>query len=372
MAVTSIIFVFLVPGLAGWLSFGKQLREKVTFIEASFLIILGSIIATSWIAIVLAEIKMFSLPTLIVLLLIGSLLLVGWAVRNGRVSNPFKNVSFSLLSLLIVPILALAIWLSPHPYEYINGGRDHGLYVNAGIHIARDGSIFYYDSELAAVPSESKQLLINPAISTQRSLLPGPWSQGRRLPGGMTIRDLERGIVTPQSFHLYPVWIAIFAAAGGVNFALMTTTVLGILGILSVYVAGARLFGQPIGLLTSLLLAINLAQIWYTRTPSAEILLVDVNDKQPLCGRVSRVEFWSNALNQTGHGFRVFYPASLLPLSLVPRPISVYLLVFRCSLWPAGNSRYPSCFLYRYHLLPGTDDTRFTAQTNSPGCYQSG
>ena len=211
--------------------------------------------------------------------------MVGWATKNHSVSNPLKNASFAPLSLLIFPILALTVILSPQPYEYINGGRDHGLYVNTGIHIARTGGIFIYDSELAAVPSESKHLLINPAVTNERSLLPATWSQGRRLPGGMTIRDLERGIVTPQSFHLYPVWIAIFAAIGGTSFALMTTIVMSILGIFSVYIAVARLFKQPIGLLTSFLLTISLAQVWYTRTPSAEILL------QPL--------FWSGLFTFT-------------------------------------------------------------------------
>lgn len=273
MAIAVFMVIFLIPGLAGWLAFGNQLKAHVSFLETVFLIILGSVAATSWVAITLAEFKMFSLFTLLLILLISSIALSGWAMRNGRFSNPFKNTTIPPLSLLIFPILALAIWLSPQPYEYINGGRDHGLYVNTGIHIARTGSIFIYDTELASVPSESKPLLINPAVSTARTLLPATWSQGRRLPGGMTIRDLEQGIITPQSFHLYPVWIAIFASIGGVSLALLTTTILSILGVFAVYIAGARLFGQYIGLLAAFLLTINLAQIWYTRTPSAEILL---------------------------------------------------------------------------------------------------
>jgi len=273
MIIVSLIILFFIPGLAGWSIFGNQLKERVSTLEAIFLIILGSIVTTSWIAITLAEFERFSLSAVVIILLIGSVSLSGWAMKNGRFFHPFKGTFFSPLSLLIFPILFLAIWLSPQPHEYINGGRDHGLYVNTGIHIARTGGIFIYDTELANAPSESKSLLINPAVTTERTLLPATWSEGRRLPGGMTIRDLEQGIVTPQSFHLYPVWIAIFAAMGGVNLALLTTTILGIFGVFAVYIAGARLFGQPVGLLTAFLLTLNLAQLWYTRTPSAEILL---------------------------------------------------------------------------------------------------
>ena len=89
----------------------------------------------------------------------------------------------------------------------------------------------------------------------------------------MTIRDLDQGIIAPHAFHLYPVLIAIFDAVGGIYFALRATIFLGVLGAISVYVVSAKLFGQPVGLLTLFLLTMSLAQVWYTKSPSAEILL---------------------------------------------------------------------------------------------------
>ena len=276
--------LFLVPGYAVWLAFGQGLRGKkavigaemelkqITAVEILFLMMLSGLVVVLWVGALLAELGVFSLPLLGGVMLLGSLAAGGWAIRNGRSPNSFQGARFQPVSLLVLPILAIAIWLSPRPFEYINGGRDHGLYINTGIHIARTGSILIQDEELAAVPAPSRPLLVNPEVTSAIKLVPGPWSEGQRLPG-MTIRSLDQGIIAPHAFHLYPVMIAVFAAAGGVDMALMTTIVIGLLGAFSVYVASARLLGQPVGLLAFLLLTISLAQVWYTKTPSAEILL---------------------------------------------------------------------------------------------------
>ncbi len=264
--------IFLLPGYAGWLAFGESLRRRVTAVTTLFLILLGSLVTVSWLGILLAETGLFSLPLLLGVVIGGSLIVGTWAIRNGRSPNPFRRTRFQPVSLLALPILALAVWLSPQPFEYINGGRDHGLYVNTGIHIAQTGGILIHDADLTAVPPASRPLLTNPETSVTPKIVPGPWSQGQRLPG-LTIRSLADGIIAPHAFHLYPVWIAIFYAIGSLGWALYATVALGLLGALSLYAAAARLFGQPVGLLAFFLLIISLAQVWYTQSPSAEILL---------------------------------------------------------------------------------------------------
>lgn len=280
-----IVMLFIVPGYVGWLAFGQSFQsqaiivgensdqEKLTVLEILFLILLGGLVIVLWLGMLFTELNMFSLPLLMGVTWGGSALIGVWAIKNGRSLNPFRGATVQPLILLIVFfILALAVWISPKPFEYINGGRDHGLYINTGINIAKTGRILIQDEALTAVPNKSRPLLTNPATSVAPRPVPGPWSEGQRLQG-LTIRDLDEGIIAPHAFHLYPVFIAIFFAVSGTNYALISTIILGLLGIISVYIVSARVFGQAVGLLTFFLLTISLAQVWYTKSPSAEILL---------------------------------------------------------------------------------------------------
>jgi len=267
-----VLLLFLIPGCAGWLAFGRELKDRVTIAEALFLVLTTSVVIVSWLALVLAEVSWFSLPLLLALIVGGSLPLASWAIRQGHGLSAFQGLRAGPASVALLGIIGLAILLPSRPFEYILGGRDHGVYVNTGVHIARTGAIVIHDSDLTSVPAESRRALVLPEVSVDKAGLPGPWSEGQRLPG-FALRDLERGIIIPHAFHLYPVWIAIFDAIGGLSFALWTTFVFSLLGTLGVYFAGTRLSGQPVGLLAAFLLVISVAQMWFTRYPSAEIVV---------------------------------------------------------------------------------------------------
>lgn len=260
----------LTPGIAAWLAFGRSLKRHLCLAEALFLILLAGVATVSWPALILAELGCFSLPLLSVLVVAASLCLVGWAVWKGRGLNAFRGLRLELASVALLGVIVIAVLLPSRPFEYILGGRDHGVYVNTGVNIAKTGSIIIQDSELAALPAESRRALVLPEASVEGAGVPGPWSEGQRLPG-FTLRDLDRGIVLPHAFHLYPVWIAVFYAIGGLGFALWTTYFLGLLGIAALYFAARRQFGQTVGLLAASLLSINVAQMWFLRYPSAEI-----------------------------------------------------------------------------------------------------
>ena len=310
-----LVLLFLAPGYAGWLAFGSSwqspepdsAQSQLSVVEILFFIIWGGIIVVLWVGMVLAELGLFSIWSLFGVVLLGCVLVGGWGLKNGRSLNPFREAHFQPITFLILPILGAAILLSPQPFEYINGGRDHGLYVNTGLNIAKTGQILIEDEAITAVPAASRALLINPETSVSPQPVPGPWSEGQRLPG-MTIRDLDQGIIAPHAFQLYAVFIAIFAAIGAVKFALVATIVLGLLGALAVYIVAARLFGQPVGLLTFFLLVVSLAQVWYTKKPFsgdlASISLlgrtfcfpVDARYQEFICCSACWVKLWVNAL----------------------------------------------------------------------------
>lgn len=262
----------LIPGIAGWLAFGRTLKRHVGLAEALFLILLAGVTIVSWLALFLAELGWFSLSLLAVLTTAISLCLATWSIWRRYGLDAFRGLRSELPLLALLGIIGLAVALPARPFEYILGGRDHGVYVNTGVNIARTGRIIFQDAELAALPAESRRAVILPEVSVDRAGLPGPWSEGLRLPG-FALRDLEQGIVVPHALHLYPVWIAIFYTIGGLSFALWTTFLFSLLGVLGVYFASTRLFGQPVGLLAVFLLVISVGQMWYARYPSAEIVV---------------------------------------------------------------------------------------------------
>ena len=272
LSLLELILLVLMPGLAGWLAFGQPLKRHICLSEALYLIMLTGVAAVSWLALVLAEVGWFSLPLLLGLVVVTSLGLVGWAAWKRHGLDAFRGLRIEPSSVAVLGVIAVAVLLPSRPFEYILGGRDHGVYVNTGVNIAKTEGIIFQDSELVAVPVESQQALVLPQASVYKPGLPGPWSEGQRLPG-FALRDLEKGIVIPHAFHLYPVWIAIFYAIGGLSFALWTTFAFSLLGALGLYMAGTRLFGRPVGLLASFLLVISVGQTWFARYPSAEIVV---------------------------------------------------------------------------------------------------
>ena len=90
---------------------------------------------------------------------------------------------------------------------------------------------------------------------------------------GYFVTDAEQGAVIGQFPHLYPVWIAIGYGLDGLTGARRAVGVWGILGLLAVYFVGARLVGPLAAFAGSVLLAVHVAQIWFSRYPNSELTL---------------------------------------------------------------------------------------------------
>src|SRR5262249_10331806 len=89
---------------------------------------------------------------------------------------------------------------------------------------------------------------------------------------GMPLESPETGRVVPEFFHLFPAIGAYLFQGAGVKGALVTPCVFGVLGTLAVFLAWRRVFGLPVALLASALLAINVIQVWFARYPMSEAM----------------------------------------------------------------------------------------------------
>ncbi|WP_420645707.1 ArnT family glycosyltransferase [Candidatus Leptofilum sp.] len=275
MSLASLLLIFIIlllPGIASWLFFIDDAKLKLTGLESIFLWLLAGTAVISWLSLTLAELNQFALPLLLAVALVPSLLVIGWAVRNGRLQRAFSGLKWQWQDGVVAVLLLIAVVLSGRPSEYIVGGRDHGVYVNTGVHIVKTGGILVYDAEMTAVPPELRSVLVRPETRLHQAGFPGPWSEGQRV-SGLTIRDTDAGIYLPHAFHLYPALIAVFYAVGGTSLALFTTMWLTLLGSLAIYLTVARLWGRPVGLLTLLLLTFSVTQVWFTGYPTAEMMV---------------------------------------------------------------------------------------------------
>jgi len=165
----------------------------------------------------------------------------------------------------IVPIVLVAggLWLYGTPAEYVLGGKDPGGYVNEGVQIAQRGGLVTVDPVIASVPPEFRDLVL-PSHNT-------PSYYGSRFMGFFVL-DPEAGTVLGQFPHFLPASVAIAYGLDGLTGVRRVTHFWTLLGLVSVYVFASRLFGRLVAASGTLLLAINLIEVWYSGYPNAEVV----------------------------------------------------------------------------------------------------
>ena len=165
---------------------------------------------------------------------------------------------------LAVALVGLGVWRFFPPAEYLIGGKDPGTYMNEGFQIAKRGRFVVRDETIAAVPPPVLDLFFtrNPNVD---------YYDARFM--GFFLRDPATGDTVGQLPHLYPASIAVAFDLGGVEAALNITGWWAVLGLLAVYLAGARLIGPLAAFAAATLLGLHLMQVWWARYPNAEIVM---------------------------------------------------------------------------------------------------
>jgi hypothetical protein len=242
-------------------------RSNLSFSEAIFLSVLGSVLVSGSVALALAEMGLFSLTFLVAILLIYCFLVVLKGGREFKVI-PLQRPVLSSTTFIMIGILGLSLFLFFRPYPWILGGRDPGVYVNTGVNIAKTGSIVIHDRLLASVNESVKNILYY--FERDPELLSRIKYQGVQFPG-FYITNKDIGEVTPQFFYLWPTWIAVFYSVFGLRGALFVTPFFAWLATFGVYLFAKVMLGKNVGVIACLLLGVNFAQIWYARYPTTEV-----------------------------------------------------------------------------------------------------
>ena len=263
----TLIAALLVAYLPGALTYrvpfaDRSLRAALPVEERFFWAVLLSVSWSCAVVMVLAAFGHYQLEWLLlangilcVLLLVAFRTTLAYA---GSASPPGPS------AMLPAGLVVTAVLLYFPSAEYIIGGKDPGTYINEGIQIAQTGSLAAIDPVVSSVPAAVRDLFF-------------PW---HRQPDyyslrfmGFYIRDASSGTVIGQFPHLFPASIAVAYDLKGLTGAREIVGLWAALGLVGVYLVGARLFGPVAGAAAATLLAINVIQVWFARYPNTETVM---------------------------------------------------------------------------------------------------
>ena len=241
----------------------RDRRAALSADERGYWAVLLSIATSLSLVLALAALHRYSFKRLVIadLLIAAALALV--ARFNLRLGPKARRPG--LAACIPLALALIGAWRFLPPSEYIIGGKDPGVYLNSGIQLAQRGAIVVHDPVVAAVPAFARDLFF--PRDTNRARFVAPRFMG------FFVLDPGTGAVVSQFPHVFPASIAIGYSLHGLTGARWTFGFWGVLGLLSVYFAGARLLGRPAAAAAAVLLALNVVQVWFSRYPNADIVM---------------------------------------------------------------------------------------------------
>ena len=299
LALTAALILIPLLGLPGALVRRAALgaHQAGDALDRAYTAAIIGVLLNGWLALLLAELGLFRIWLHI--LLIGGVCLIAAVVAARRRALPNTPLGIIAPSAFAAPrpglravlrthwqtlayaaVLLLFALLVARPFEVVLGVRDAGVYANTGFAIARSGSLIQPDPLVAQIVQDQESAdpaLRAAALQAETNFL-GVQNKERfiatrmRVPGFMFNEgDLAAGRITPQFYHLFPVWIALLAALLGNQGGLLATGLLGLFGVWGVGMLGRRLAGPWVGLLAAALLALNGVQVWFSRYSTSEV-----------------------------------------------------------------------------------------------------
>ena len=273
-----LLFVFLfLFACSGWFTAGLVLRRtspndpasvSLSFLEYSVCGLLGAFAVTSVILLFTAQVGIFRIRFWLLLLAAFDLaaFLLAFARRRRRpptLRSPCCR--FEWKDLWLLPLVVFAFWMMNRPAEYVAGYRDPGEYVNIAVKLADSPSLRVQDPQFQGFNAAEKQ-----ALFLREPLERAPYPEV--LPG-FYLADPQKGVLLPQFFHLYPLWLALCFKLWRFEGIFLFNVLLATFSVLLVVCLSEQLFSSRfLGWAAGLLLASNAAQIWMSRSPFSEVL----------------------------------------------------------------------------------------------------
>lgn len=222
----------------------------------------GSVLNINVLALALTVLQRYSFLLLCVGMALECLLGVIICVKKGRSLSSVKRINWRLSSDKAAGFifLMLAVLYFVFPTQYLLGGRDPGIYVIHGVHIAETGSIQYdTDHQLTELYEEYGDLIQPgyPAFFT-------PVQYGEV--------GEETGDISPQFMPMYPALLAVGYDLGGLPALFRTNGILTLAALLVIYFLVKEFFSRKAAPAAVLILGLCPAELWGARLTETELL----------------------------------------------------------------------------------------------------
>jgi hypothetical protein len=170
----------------------------------------------------------------------------------------------------VVVLLLVCLFFRLPTFNYVLGGQDEGLYVNIAHYIERTGGIEIRDAalgKLQGTPFVDRYLSENRQIRAYS----GPLKGGTFVSGVYVDGPTDSGL-SFQFYHLFPVWMALFAGLFGSTLAVYALTFFALLSVVFMYRLTLALTDSPrAALIAGLLLALNPLHAFFSKFPVTEV-----------------------------------------------------------------------------------------------------
>lgn len=240
-------------------------REQRAALAAEERVFWHVVLSVSWSLTVVLSLAAFDLYRFERLLSINFCVVIGVLITaRGHLLYRATVARVTWTAVLPIVLIGLSLWRFFPVSEYIIGGRDPGVLINEGIQIAQRGSIVITDPEVSNLPAFARPLFF-PRYPVE------DYESQRFM--GMFVRDTRAGTVIGQFPHLYPASVAIGYGLAGLTGAREAVAWWAILGVLTVYFAGARWVGRGPAFAAALLLLLHVIQVWFARYPNSDMVM---------------------------------------------------------------------------------------------------
>lgn len=242
--------------LPGHLAGAMLVRKGDGWAELAFLRLAASVALATPLLVALALLGWFRTPVVVGMFLILAatvwvvrygavhIRMTGSGVENNTTPGPWDYAFFGL----VAGAGALYAW---KPAEYVINDRDPGVYALVAAKLARTGELLSRDPLVGAIVPFHE--------FTAWTKYPGFYIYGNDL-------------IVPQFFPGPFALLGLGDLIGGTWGGLYVVPILGALSIGAVFLLGRELFDGWTGLLGAALLAVSLAQTWWARHPSSEVM----------------------------------------------------------------------------------------------------
>lgn len=229
-------------------------------LDCGFDLLAVFVVVASLVGLIAALAGVFHAPQVLLMALLGT----GTYAWKTGLRGPLRSVVSPRWPHVLL-LIAVALFFRLPAYNYILGGQDEGLYTNIGQYIERTGGIEVHDvaaERLAGSPYLYKYL--------QQNRFHDVWGNPYLL--GVYSNPADPGKLELQFYHLFPVWIALFAGLFGSTFGVYALTFLALVSILFFYRLALILTeSNAAALFAGLLLALSPLHAFFSKFPVTEV-----------------------------------------------------------------------------------------------------